>query len=277
MSAEHGTSTAADSTTDDRVFSPLMQRLSAASGILFVVFVLLSIFTQGEEGPDWSDPAADYVTYATNNVDELQLSSFFLVLAALELLWFAGHLRGELGRGEGLARGFTRISHVAFAGGVVAAAGLALVAVCNVVAASQPQDTTPDVVRALFHLSFAAFELAAIGLVALLVASGLLVVRARTFPVWLGVIALLSGLLYFLTLFIALAPEDDDFVLGFAWFPAFILLLVWALASSIVLVRRIGRPPGRQEPAVAPAPSREAVAPGSSPQGPPAERKPPGP
>jgi hypothetical protein len=256
-----------ESTTDDRLFSPLMQRIAASSGILFVVFIFLSIFTQGEEGPDWSEPASEYAAYALDNVDELQLSSLFLVLAAVALLWFVGYLRGELGRAEDLARGFTRISHVAFAGGVVAVAGLGLVAVCNIVAASQPQDTTPDVIRALFHLSFAAFEIAAIGLVVLLTASGLLIVRARTLPLWLGVIALLSGLLYFLTLFIALAPEDEDFVFGFAWVPAFVLFLIWILASSIVFVRRVGQPPtGGGEPAAPAGASRAAVSPPPSDQ-----------
>ncbi len=229
---------------DQRLFPPLMQRISAGNGILFVLLLLISIFAQSEETPDWSDAPAQYALYAAENVDEVQFSSLFLLFAAIALLWFAGYLRTELGRSELVARGYTRLSHTTFAGGIVAAAGLSLMAIVNVVAVSQPAGTDPYLIRGLMHLSFAIFALATVGLITLTAAASILIVRVRSLPVWLGWVGLVDAVLYFLTLFIALAPEDEDFVLGFAFFPAFVLFLIWILASSIVLVRRVGRPPG---------------------------------
>ena len=224
------------------LFSPTMQRVAAASGVLFVLFTILSVVFSGGESPDWADPAGEYVSYSQDNADEVQLSSLFLLLAAVELLWFTGFMRGELGRVEARHRGFTRAAHPVLAGGTVAAAGLALVALTSAVAVSQPADTSPDVVRALHHLSFASFSLAAVGLIGFLAGAGLLILRSVALPKWLGIVALIGSLAYLLTLFIVLSPEDEDFVFGFAWFPGFLALLLFALASSVVFLRRIGRP-----------------------------------
>jgi hypothetical protein len=219
-----------------------MQRLAAASGLIFVALIILSIIFSGEETPDWAAPAAEFAQFNQENADDVQLGSLFLLLAALELLWFAGYLRAELGRFEEVARGFTRVSHIAFAGGVVAAVGLALTAIVSVVAVSQTADTPPEIVRSLHQLSFAMFALASVGLIVLTSAAGLLILRTPVLPSWVGWVGLLVALFQFLTLFIALAPEDEDFVFGFAWFPGFLALLIWAVAASVGFLRRLGSP-----------------------------------
>ena len=241
MTTEQGARRAGSSDRED-VFSPLLQRIAAASGILFVALVILSIILSPEETPDWAAPAAEFSKFNADNDDSARLGGLLLLLSSLELLWFAGYLRGEHGRFEGEARGFTRLSHVVLAGGVVAAAGLALTAITGVVAASQMPDTPPEVVRSMHQLSYAMFALASVGLVVLTTASGLLILRTRVLPNWLGWVALVTALFQFLTLFIVLSPDDEDFIFGFAWFPGFIGLLIWALGASILFVRGVGRP-----------------------------------
>ena len=225
-------------------FPPMMQRLSAASGIAFVVLLILSIIVGGEETPDWAAPAAEFAQYNRDHADGTQVGSLLLLLAALELLWFSGHLRGELGRFEEAPRGFTRLAHVSFAGGVVAAVGLALVAITSAVAVSQVDDTPAEIVRSLHQLSYAMFSLVSIGLIVLTMAAGLLILRTEVLPSWIGWVGLIVAVAQFLTLFIMLTPDDEDFVLGFAWVPGFLGLLVFAVAASFVFVRRAGRHDG---------------------------------
>ena len=223
-------------------FPPIMQRLSAASGITFVVLLIVSIIVGGEETPDWAAPAEEFARYNREHADSTQLGNLLLLLAALELLWFTGHLRGELGRFEQAARGFTRMSHVAFAGGVVAATGLGLVAITGAVAVSQVDDTPAEIVRSFHQLSYAMFALASVGLIVLTAASAVLMLRTDVLPSWIGWIGLIVAVAQFLTLFILLVPEDEEFALAFAWIPGFLGLLIWAFAASLVFVRRVGRP-----------------------------------
>lgn len=53
---------------------------------------------------------------------------------------------------------------------------------------------------------------------------------------------MLSALAYTVTLFVALNPEDDEGVAGVGFPVGFFTLLLFVLATSIVLIRRIGRP-----------------------------------
>jgi hypothetical protein len=229
-------------TAHDDVFSPTMQRLAAASGIGFFALIILTFLFSGDDTPDWAAPASEYVQFNRDNADDVQLGSLFFLLASLELLWFAGYLRSELGRFESLARGFTRVSHIAFGGGVVAAVGLALTALMSVVAVSQPDDTTGEVVRALHHISFATWTIAAVGLAVMLTAASLLALRTAVLPSWLGWVGLVTGLCQFLLLFIVLKPEDDEFWIGFAWLPGFLGLMIWIVGASLVFMRRVGKP-----------------------------------
>jgi hypothetical protein len=216
-----------------------MQRLAAASGIGFVLFLVLSIVFQGGESPDFDAAATEWVEYGKDNADDMQLSAVFVGLAAFQFLWFAGYLRAELGRAEEAARGFVRMAHVVFAGAIAAAVGLVLSSAMSVMAASQPEGTAPDVVRALFHTGYAAFVVASVGLAAMLYTAAFLILRLRPLPLWLGWVALVSGLAYLLTLFVALDPADDGGAFE-AFYPiGFLTLLVFTLATSIVLVRRV--------------------------------------
>ena len=209
----------------------------------------------GEETPDWADRAADFVQFNRDNAGDAQLGSFFMLLASVALLWFVSHLRAELGRFEQAARGFTRLSHMALAGGTVAAVGMALTALMTAVAVSQPDDTAGDVVRALHHASWASWSIVSVGLVVLLFAASLLILRTAVLPSWLGWVGLVGGVAQLLLLSIVLAPDDDEFVLGFAWVPGFLALMIWIVGSSIIFMLRAGRPeqldarrPGGDEP-----------------------------
>lgn len=223
-------------------FSPTLQRVAASTGLGFVLLLILSIVFQGGESPEYADAATDFVDYAQENQDDLQLSAVFISLAAFEFLWFVGYLRGQLGRAEDAARGFTRLSHIVFAGGVVAAVGFVLSGVMTAAAVSQPEGTSPDIVRSLYQLSYYPFLVGSVGLAAMLYTAAFLIMRLGVLPRWLGVVGLVGGLAYVLTLLSLLKPEDDGGAFGVFYPIGFLALLIFVIGASVAFLREIGRP-----------------------------------
>jgi hypothetical protein len=222
-------------------FSPAMQRLAAASGLGFVLFIVLAILFEGGSRPEYDAPVAEFSTYARDNQDEVQLSSVLIGLAAFQLLWFAGYLRSRLGAAEEAARGFSRLAHVVFAGGIVGSAGLVLTASLSAAAVSLPDDTSADVVRAVHQVAQWPFAVAAVGLAAMLYTASFLILRIGSLPRWLGVVALAGGLAYVLTLFAQLRPEDDGGAFGVFYPVGFGALVVFVVGTSVAFVRELGR------------------------------------
>jgi hypothetical protein len=220
-----------------------MQRLAAASGLGFVLFLILSIVFQGGESPEYADAAVEFAQYATKNSDDLQLSAVLIGLAAFQFLWFTGYLRGQLGRAEAAARGFTRLSHVVFAGGVMAAVGFVLSSVMTAAAVSQPEGTSAEIIRTLYQLSYYPFLLASVGLATMLYTSAFLILRLGTLPRWLGIVGILGGLAYLLTLFSLLKPEDDGGAFGVFYPLGFLMLLIFVIGASIAFLRQVGGEP----------------------------------
>ena len=223
-------------------FSPAMQRLLASSGLGFVLFLILAIVFQGGETPEYGDTVADFVEYAKDNQDGIQLWSVFMGLAGFQLLLYAGYLRSRLGQAEEAARGFTRLAHIVFAGAIVGAVGLVLSAVTTAAAVSLPETTSGDTVRALYLFSIWPFAVASVGFAAMMYTSFFLIQRLGALPRWLGVVGLIGGLAYLLTLFSHLKPEDDGGAFGMFYPVGFLALLVFVIGSSVVFVRDVGRP-----------------------------------
>jgi hypothetical protein len=225
--------------TDRDPFSAPMRKLGAATGLLFVVFLILSIVFGDAESPDFAAPAAEYEAFARENGDGLKVSLLMSMFAAFFLLWFSGVLRGALGQIETRARGFTRLSHVAFAGGIVMAIALVSSASIRASAANQPDDAGGEVIRAMVHVADAFGGLIPVGLAALLIAASLLMVATRAFPRWLGILGLVAGGIYVLLFFYALFIDDDDAALGFLWPVGFLGLLIWTVSTSASLLRQV--------------------------------------
>lgn len=224
-------------------FSPTLQRVAAASGLGFLLFLILSIVFQGGEAPEYTEPAVEFAQYASENADDIQLSAVLVGLAAFEFLWFVGYLRGQLGRAEQAARGFTRLSHIVFAGGVVAAAGFVLSAVMTAAAVSMPEDTSADIVRALYLTSYYPFLIASVGLATMLYTASFLIMRLGTLPKWLGIVGIIGGLCYLLTLFSLLDPEDDGGAFGMFYPLGFLALIIFVIGTSIAFLRQVGGEP----------------------------------
>lgn len=230
-------------------FSTGIQRLLASSGLGFVLFIILSIVFQGGEAPDYDAAATEYVQYAEDNQDDIQLSSVFMCFACFQFLLWAGCLRSAFGRAEEAARGFTRLAHIVFAGAILAPVGFVLSSVLTVAAVSQPEGTSPDIVRSLYQLSILPFAVAAVGLATMLYTSAFLILRLGNVPKWLGVVAMIGGLAFLVTFFAHLKPEDEGGAFGIFYPIGFLTLLIFVITTSIVMMREAGRGDQAAEPA----------------------------
>lgn len=223
------------------MFSPTMQRIAAASGLLAALLILISAFGFSGDGPEWGDSPAKFAEYFKKDGDTIQIGSLLLVFTAIEILWFTGFLRGELGRAEQAGRGFVRASLPVMPAGALIAAGLILVAVTDSVVAELATDTDPEIIRALYNLDGGFFMLVSAGAIVMMTATSLTILATRAFPKWLAWVGLVGAVAYFLVTFFILNPSDHDSALGIAFPIGFLALVIWLVGLSVTFLRRIGK------------------------------------
>jgi hypothetical protein len=226
---------------DLRVFPPPFQRVAAASGLLFVAFLVASAILTPGDLPDFDDPPREYAAFAAEHRDRFEVIALLVGLAVFEFLWFLGYMRSVVGRAEAAVRGHQRLTDIAFAGGVTAAALFAVGAALQVTASSEPAGTDPSVVRALVHAGSVVSTFASAGLATMLLSAGNVISRIAPVPRWLGFLGLVAGALYLVTLFSVLTLGDDDAGAALVFLPAFALAIVWVAGMSIAFLRGIGR------------------------------------
>ena len=214
------------------------ERVGAASGVLFVVLVVVSILVPGSS-PGGDDDAAEFVEYFEDKQDAIiygnGLVSVFI--AGFFVLFLAGlyaRLReSEPGRCSWLAV-------TAFAGGVVQIV-LSLMATAAQVAYPAARDfydafeTDPQLAMVLGALAFWLYVFAAVGNALLTGAAATLALKNGVLPRSVAYLGMVSAALSALALF--------------TFFAAAIVFLIWVLAVCVVLVS----PP--REPASPPAPA----------------------
>src|SRR5688572_12637172 len=234
----------ATTTTDDNytAFPPGMQRLAAASGLIFLVLIILSIVVNTESVPDMDAAPAEFLDYVAEEKDNIELSTLFGALAGIEWLWFIGVVTAALSRAETLVRGFTRVSWTTFAGGLMAVTLIAASGALLVTATATPEGTEPSVARALVNASGMCFTAASAGFAAMFASAGIVILRANALPRWLGFLALLASLFYVLTLFTFLLPEDDGGAFEIFWPLSLLTFAIWVAGTSVTLLRRVGKP-----------------------------------
>ena len=191
--------------------------LMPLTGVLFVVLTVVS-FVVGGETPDADAPAREVVDYWTDHEGENMIGSVIEALAAVTLLFFAATLRRTL---KGWAD-HSILPLVAYAGGIVAAAGIGVDASIRFAAADVAGDVDPAVLQTFSAMWANFFFPIVVGLASLIVATSLAGWRARALPMWITSI----GLLIFIAFF---TP---------AGFVAFLVGGVWIIVLSVLLWRR---------------------------------------
>ena len=217
-----------------------MQRLAAASGIGFAILILLSSLVPGA-APVYEDLAPSYADYYSDNRDGIELGELLLGFAVVEALWFIGYFRGVLNEADVSAGGMGRLTSVAWSGGLLGIGFAALGGLLQGAAAKLPEGTDPQVLMALHQVSVEAVNYAEICLAVFLLASGLVILRTGVLPQWVAWLGFLPVVLWAIAFFQVIAPEQDAGPLGGAGFVAFFGFLVWSVAASVVMIRRVPR------------------------------------
>ncbi|HEV3479963.1 MAG TPA: hypothetical protein VG144_11015 [Gaiellaceae bacterium] len=206
------------------------QRLAAATGIGFVVLIVVATFFGSP--PDFGAPADEVSRYYREDQRAIQSSALVFATALALLLSFLGTLRSVLAEAE---RDGAALATIGFGGGLVAVALLIISLSFVVGAAFRPEETPPELTRTLDDLSFLVLAPGACSLVVFFAATGAAILRTDALPRWLGSLAALVAVLQ--ALGAGAVFEDSglfaaDGVFGYA---AFFSFLAWILAASVVM------------------------------------------
>jgi hypothetical protein len=206
------------------------ERYGALGGIVFVVMLIVSIGISGSS-PMTSDSAAKILKYFHDNQDGIKVASFVAALAALPILLWAGSLWARLHRSGDL---HFRLAIIAVLGLLLGGAGNLTQAAVNAAVVLDFKNVGADQAKFFFVLGSGANAGGAIGLAVLVLAASLAVFRFRAFPVWVGWIGVLDGVLFVIAAYSIATTGDAIGAFGFA---AFIVWAIWIIITSIVMFR----------------------------------------
>jgi hypothetical protein len=208
------------------------QRTGAVSGILFFALVIASFFTP--ETPDEDDPTAEIVSSFADDRTGHLVGVYIGGIASLLFLVFVGALWSRLRAAEA-----DRGPSILVALGGVGTAVIVLVANAALMALVDAADQRrePEAVRALFELDLVVFLGIGWTSAAFYVGAALSSLATGSLPRWLGWIAALLAVA-FVVGFLGIFSEDDEGgVLGYFFFIAVLVNVLWILATSIVMLR----------------------------------------
>jgi hypothetical protein len=229
-------------TTSDRSADALptsWQRLLALSGIAFAVLLVVGFFLSGGDTPDYTAADQEWTNWADDNESRSRIGGFLTLIAGFVFLHFAGTIRSVLGRAEATVRGSGQLAQAAFAGAVTGIIGITMAIVMIAGASGAGADADPVVIRAVASATVGPFLVGAMGFAALLAAAGLLTLRSGVFARWIGIVALLGALAFFITFFTVLVGSGEDSVFGYGFFVGFLALATWSIATSIAIYRAV--------------------------------------
>ena len=192
------------------------------TGVVGVILLIVAFLVQGEPPDLGDDPAREFVSFYSDNKDQLLVGAGLQGLAVTFLVFFFAYIRREISVAEG-GRGM--LASVAFGGGLIFATGGAFDATLTFAMAEAAEDVRPQSLTALVALFQNDFIPLAVGLQLFLLGVGLAAWRLGVLPKWLAGIALLLGVL-------AVTP------IGFV---AFMAMALWIPIVAILLALRARR------------------------------------
>jgi succinate dehydrogenase/fumarate reductase cytochrome b subunit len=229
-------------TTSDRSGDALptsWQRLLALSGIAFAVLLVVGFFLSGGDTPDYTAADQEWTNWAENNELKGRIGAFLTLIAGFVFLHFAGTIRSVLGTAEATVRGSGQLAQAAFAGAVTGITGITMAIVMIAGASAEGGAADPVVIRAVASATVGPFLVAAMGFAALLAAAGLLTLRSGVFARWIGIVALLGAVAFFVTFFTLIVGPGEDSVFGYGFFVGFLAIAIWSIATSIARYRAV--------------------------------------
>lgn len=167
----------------------MRKSLTPLTGVLFVVLVIVS-FVIGGEPPDAQEGRQAIVDHYVENKSTVIVGAVLGGFAVVALLFFFNHLRSVFRRAEPAG---AELSTMVLAGAILMGAGFAFDGTLMFAMAEAADDIDPVALQGLQALWDRDFIPMAAGMLTVLLASGLSIVRYRAMPVWLGWVAIVLG------------------------------------------------------------------------------------
>ena len=229
------TSHTPEATTDESSW----QRLMALSGIAFAVLFLIGSLTSSANTPDYTAADRAWTNWAHDNQNKSRISAFALLLAAFVFMYFIAGLRSVLETAESRVRGSALLARVAFAGALTGVVGMSMAFVTIANASAEGVNANPAVSRAVLTASAGPFLVAAMGFAAFLIAAAVLTLRTGVFARWTAIVALIGAVSFLTTSLTVINNTGSGSVFGYAFFPAILSLVTWAIATSVARYRAL--------------------------------------
>jgi hypothetical protein len=167
------------------------ERLAALGGIVAVaLWIIGTAILEGAEGPDEDDPA-DILRWYQDESNTILAGGFIFELGVLFFVVFLAALLSRLWWTEG-GTGF--LSIIALAGGVGTALFAMGIPAADMAGALGEEDLAPEAAQALNTLDTAFFIVAELSAALFVAVVGVLALKARALPAWVGWISLLLAL-----------------------------------------------------------------------------------
>jgi hypothetical protein len=157
-------------------------KYGAATGLISVILLLVGFLIVTPSPPDLSASAEEFSQYFIDEQDGIRAGILIVSLALFAFIWFLGSLAQTLR----VTAGAPRLPSIAFAGGVIAVALLAVTLTAFAAAAFRPEETSPELTRALNDVGVMVAAPASAALAALFAATALVILRGGGLAEWLG-------------------------------------------------------------------------------------------
>jgi hypothetical protein len=208
-----------------------MSRVAPLSGVVFVTLLVVHATVALDGLPSIGASSDEIVGYVVDNQGELQLGAYLQGVAMVAFLWFIASLFQRLRSSE---PGPARLSLVVVAGATATVALIGVHISLVTALALRGDQLGPAVVTFTWALAFLVLGMSAFTTAAVLGPAGILILRSRTLPSWLGVSAVVDAALWLVGGVGAASTADIWGVVGMI---AFLLWLAWIAAASIALVK----------------------------------------
>ncbi len=212
------------------------EQLGAAAGIVFVVAQVAAnnLMEQpgGSEPPFFAEAPEIMDFFMRLDSRLFGLGDYIMTLSVIPFVWWLSVLWARLRRAEGKA-GWLSVATLGF--GLVSATLLASRNGWTLAMDRIDEGLNPELARTLFDMGNSNFANVWVTIAGMLIAASILSIRTGALPKWLG----WAGLAVALGLIIARAFLEQSWLAS-----AYGLFWLWMIITSVVLMRRAGKPDG---------------------------------
>jgi hypothetical protein len=206
------------------------ERFAPLTGVVAILLFVAGVIVQESSSRPDDETPENILNWFRDDPNTLIAGGILFAIGIVFLIWFFGSLRAAYRVAEG---GSGRLTSIAFGSGMLTALALLLSIAPTVQGAFEKDDLSPDAAQSLAFLGDAFFGAAEFALVPMFLASGLLILRTRVLPVWLGWASLLIALVLL--------------IIPIGWAGVVWLFPLWTIIVSVLLFLR-GRAPAAATP-----------------------------